>query len=252
MTDTSATVGAIPPGEFRVGQVLATSLSILFRNLFQFLLLSGLASLPYLIIYANLYDQPTGAATPKFGPTFFLAILLGFVLTALCQAVVLYGAFQVMRNRSFQIGESLSKGLERFLPVVGTSLCQGLAISFGAVLLLVPGFILLAMYYVALPVCVVERLGPFQSLRRSGALTKGHRWKVFGLAILLMISLGIVSSIIQALLAVFQSTAVLIAGMFIWEALARAAEAVVAVVAYHDLRVAKEGVDIEHIASVFD
>lgn len=252
MTNTSATVGTSPGGEFRVGQVLATSLYILFRNFPQFLLLSGLASSPYLVIYANVFGETAQTGTPTIGPSFFAALILGFILTALCQAVVLYGAFQVMRNQPFQIGESLSKGLARFLPVIGTSICMGFAIGFGTLLLVVPGFILMAMFYVALPSCVVERLGPFQSLSRSSELTKGHRWKVFGLAILLMICVGVISSILQAIFLVFQSTAVLIVGMFLWESLARAAEAIVAVVAYHDLRVAKEGVDIDHIASVFD
>ncbi len=41
-------------------------------------------------------------------------------------------------------------------------------------------------------------------------------------------------------------------GLYLLETLSRAILAVVAVVTYHDLRVAKEGVDIEHIASVFD
>jgi hypothetical protein len=252
MTNTSATVGTSPGGEFRVGQVLVNSLSILFRNFPQFLLLSGLASSPFLVVYASMFSAAAQSGTPQISPIFFVALILGFILTALCQAVVLYGAFQVMRNQPFRIGESLSKGLARFLPVIGTSLCMGFAIAFGSLLLIVPGMILLAMFYVALPACVVERLGPFQSLSRSSELTKGHRWKVFGLAILLMICVGVAGSIIQAILTAFQSVAVLIVGMFLWESLARAVEAIVAVVAYHDLRVAKEGVDIDHIASVFD
>jgi hypothetical protein len=67
-----------------------------------------------------------------------------------------------------------------------------------------------------------------------------------------MIGIGIGSTILAAVLALAGSSIVLIVGMFFWNTLARAIESIVAVVAYHDLRVAKEGVDIEHIASVFD
>jgi hypothetical protein len=38
----------------------------------------------------------------------------------------------------------------------------------------------------------------------------------------------------------------------VWDALMGAYQSIVVAVAYHDLRVVKEGVDIEHIASVFD
>jgi hypothetical protein len=234
-----------PPlqGEFRIGRVFSNSLSILFRNIAQFMLLSAIASLPFLLVYGDLYARPFArAAARSWNGTQLIAFVLGTVLTALCQAVVLYGAFQVMRRRRFQIGESLTRGLKRFLPVIGTTFCLIFAMTVGFILLVVPGFIVLSMCYVALPACVVERLGPFQSLSRSSQLTKGHRWKVF----------GIWSTILAAVLALAGSSIVLIVGMFFWNTLARAIESIVAVVAYHDLRVAKEGVDIEHIASVFD
>jgi hypothetical protein len=244
-----------PPlqGEFRVGRVFSNSLSILFRNIAQFMLLSAIASLPFLLVYGDLYARPFArAAARSWNGTQLIAFVLGTVLTALCQAVVLYGAFQVMRRRRFQIGESLTRGLKRFLPVIGTTFCLIFAMTVGFILLVVPGFIVLSMCYVALPACVVERLGPFQSLSRSSQLTKGHRWKVFGIYIVLMIGIGIGSTILAAVLALAGSSIVLIVGMFFWNTLARAIESIVAVVAYHDLRVAKEGVDIEHIASVFD
>ena len=41
-------------------------------------------------------------------------------------------------------------------------------------------------------------------------------------------------------------------GRMAWDALMGAYQSIVVAVAYHDLRVAKEGVDIDHIASVFD
>src|SRR5215475_5262435 len=48
------------------------------------------------------------------------------------------------------------------------------------------------MWFVAVPACVEERLGPWTSLRRSRDLTKGHRWKLCGPALLPVIpSLGI-------------------------------------------------------------
>ena len=108
------------------------------------------------------------------------------------------------------------------------------------------------MWFVATPACVVEQLGPFRSMGRSRELTKGHRWKIFGLVLLVMIAAPTVSAIIESALAMSGSTLVVAAGTLIWTAAWEAFYAICVVVTYHDLRAAKEGVDIHQIASVFD
>ena len=64
--------------------------------------------------------------------------------------------------------------------------------------LIVPAFIAATMIFVATPVCVVERLGPFKSLRRSAALTKGCRWRVFGMMIAMWLIGVIGAGIVEA------------------------------------------------------
>ena len=82
-------------------------------------------------------------------------------------------------------------------------------------------------------------------------MTKSHRWKLFGLALLLIIpSLG--SSLIELGLAAVAGPIVGLIGRLIWREILAAFAAVVVAVTYHDLRVVKEGVDIEQIAVVFD
>src|SRR5258708_17090641 len=76
---------------------------------------------------------------------------------------------------------------------------MGLAVMFASMLFIVPGLILYMMWSVATPACVVERLGPFRSMARSRALTKGHRWKIFGLLLLTLIPGVIIGAVIGAL-----------------------------------------------------
>ena len=110
------------------------------------------------------------------------------------------------------------------------------------------------------PVCVVERLGPFRSLGRSRELTKGHRWNILGLFFLTMIPAVIIGAIVGAALGVilvlgpvggFGPAVTQTIGL-IWNAIWTAFFAVIIVVTYHDLRVAKEGIDTEQIAAVFE
>ena len=89
------------------------------------------------------------------------------------------------------------------------------------------------------------------SLLRSAALTKGNRWKVFGIMLLLAI-VSVVSSAWVETLTAAAGTTMKVLGNLIWSALFNAFWAILGVVIYHDLSVAKEGVDTDQIARVFD
>ena len=133
-----------------------------------------------------------------------------------------------------------------------------------SVLLVVPGVIVYLMWFVATPVCVVEQLGPFASMGRSRELTKGHRWKLLGLSLLILLPALIVSAIVGAIVLSTMGTGGFLAmstamtgtlGKVVnmaWSAVWTAFFAIVIVVTYHDLRVAKEGVDTDQIAAVFE
>jgi uncharacterized membrane protein len=144
-------------------------------------------------------------------------------------------------------------GFGRLLAIVGLAILMSLGVGFGFVLLIIPGLMLFTMWFVATPACVVERLGPFDSMARSSQLTKGHRGKVFGLFIVLTLVGAIVSSLIDFVLEdVVQSATLALVGSLLWNGIWGAFYAIAAVVTYHDLRVVKEGTDIEQIAAVFD
>jgi uncharacterized membrane protein len=120
-----------------------------------------------------------------------------------------------------------------------------------AILLVIPAFFVVTILFVAMPVCIVERLGPVKSLGRSAELTKGNRWKIFGLWLLVTVVTLIGTALIGAISYV-TGLAVGLVLKLVWGALAGAFNAIMVVVTYHDLRVAKEGVDTDRIASVFD
>jgi len=253
MADT--TIGAAPGAEgvFRIGAVLARSFAILSRQFGKFFIIGAIIWAPQLII-GLLALEGVRPSSGNLAAVLLVAIggiLLWFLLSILSQAVMIYGAFQDMRGRSFAIGESLAAGFRRFWPIIGLCLAMAIGCMLGMVLLVVPGFILFLMWYVALPTCVVERKGPFASMGRSRALTRGHRWKIFGLFLLVSIGGGIVQAIISAVLGL-AGPLVPVIGLFLWEAVFGAFGAILAAVVYHDLRVAKEGIDTDRIAAVFD
>jgi hypothetical protein len=97
---------------------------------------------------------------------------------------------------------------------------------------------------------------------RSRQLTKGHRWRIFGLLLLILIPALIVGAIVGVLFALGASSLltlnVALASSLgkliglVWKAAWGGFFAAVIAVTYHDLRVAKEGLTTEQIASVFE
>jgi hypothetical protein len=135
-------------------------------------------------------------------------------------------------------------------------------------LFVIPLLAMYLMWFVVTPACVLERLGPLGSLGRSRGLTKGHRWRILGLILVTLVPALIVAGIIAGVMASLGTGVNLRIGVFlggtnpgtlvsqivslIWTAIWTAFNAILVVVAYHDLRVAKEGVDTEQIAAVFE
>jgi hypothetical protein len=108
------------------------------------------------------------------------------------------------------------------------------------------------MWFVGVPACMVEQLGPWESLKRSTQLTKGHRWKLFGAILVVYLAAGLVSNLITL---AFTAVAGALVGLLVtlaWNTVWGAFFATFVVVTYYELRSAKEGADIEQIASVFD
>ncbi len=84
--------------------------------------------------------------------------------------------------------------------VIGlSSLLVGILVTLAAILLLVPGLIVWCVYAVAVPVCVVESLGLRASMTRSSFLTKGNRWRIFGVFALIFIASIVIGGMVGGL-----------------------------------------------------
>lgn len=248
MVDMAVGASGTAQRDFRIGKVISKSFSIFGAHFATFSLIAAVVWLPVAVV-GFLYQGGGQMAEGIQAAVTFAIILL---LQPLSTAIILYGAFQHMRGRPVRLGESVSRGLARFLPLVGLMLLTLLGVMLGALLFIIPGIILMVMWYVAVPVNVVERAGPVTSLRRSRALTKGHRWKLFGMYLLVFIVNMIVGSLLPIGAAAVGGPVGALAAQLVWQGVAGAFGSVLVVVAYYDLRVAKEGIDIERIAVVFD
>lgn len=274
MTDTT-----VSGGEFLVSACFKKSLSAFFSNFISFNLLGLLIMVPGFLVIALLFgaafagttllNPGTGPESFVFGVFQFAVALGGWVLLISLQylltAVIVYGTLQYLQGKRPGFLPPLLQGFRRLFPIAGVAVITSILFLIGFVLLIVPGVVIALMLCVAIPVVMVERPGVLAALSRSRELTKGSRWPLFGLFLVTMLFITVVQFVVAVPLdSLLFSDALtftigVTAGAIIGAIASLAVQlfttvfiAVVIGVAYHDLRVAKEGVSTEQIASVFD
>jgi hypothetical protein len=241
------------PVEFRIGDVIVRTWNILSRHFLTFAVLVGIAELlPLLLtVYWGYASPAVDRSRSTIAITTMAIGLLSFILASFAQAIVVFAAFQDMRGRPVSAAESFRQGVSRLFPVIVASILVGLLVGLGTLLCLVPGLIAMAAMAVVLPACVVERLGPIQSMSRSSDLTSGHWWPIIGVGVAWAIIALVVTLSIQAALPGLSSLPQQLA-TWVWQVISGSFTAVYAAILYHDLRAVREGIGIDEIASVFD
>lgn len=241
------------------GSLAARTFRIWWRNLGRFTGLTALLFVPFLVlglVMAGLIAaqaaqgarfQPTG---PMVFAMFAIAIVVALPLGMILLGGLSYGVVQHLAGRRLGIGAMLKQGARRTLPLTAALLLVMLAVMGGYVLLIVPGIMIALATSVALPAVVVEGLGPTAAFRRSLELTRGYRWRLLGgfflvfLVNLALNMIGNLASLASPAVGALVSLVVMVPTASLgW---------IVPAVAYHDLRVAKEGVDTSALAKVFE
>lgn len=255
---------------FTVGGALSRTLRVWWAHVWAFSGMSLvvfaplLAALGLVFGWALRYARPGTAPEPSELVTrvalVFGATALTLVLSVVQMGAIAYGTVQWLRGERAPLGRMLGVGLRRGLPVVGTALVVWVATVAGMFLLFVPGVLFLVAASVAIPAAVVERPGVAGALRRSFELTRGNRWPLFAAGLAVVAIQWVLSAVVQvASLAVLglvtPGAAALGATLFttqLGNALFSVLPVVAVAVCYHDLRLAKEGVDTAELARVFE
>jgi len=74
-----------------------------------------------------------------------------------------------------------------FLKFLGAFILLMLTIAVGFILLIVPGIIFALMFMFTIFIVIDREFGPIDSMKESRRLTYGHKWKLLGLSLLLVL-----------------------------------------------------------------
>ncbi len=192
-------------GTLDIGDVLSTT----FRTMFgAFVPIAGCALavvLPQVaigfvvqvLVYFAL-QALGGGSTPSeeelmagvaLGVVVYVVMILGILAVAsVGQGGIMYAVVEHLSGRAPSLGTTLRVALSRALWVFLTFVLVLLAVSVGFAACIVPGIVIALFFCVAAPACIVEKLGPIDSISRSIALTEGQRLMIF--LIYLVVGIG--------------------------------------------------------------
>ncbi len=238
--------------EFTIGQIFSRSIQVFSKNFVFMLIISFMISLPK-ALFSSAGENWVVAA---------FSFLVMIVMAFLAQGVVIYGVFQHLTGRVVVFSESLSVALLRFFPLLGVSIVVSALTGVGFLFFIVPGIILQLMFWVAVPVIVVEKGGLGHALQRSRELTLGYRWRILALTALYGLLSGAFSGI-EGLIkwaffmngdpgSLLMRFLVELPLSTLLSGLVGALMTVMVTVGYYALRQEVEGVAPEDLASVFE
>jgi hypothetical protein len=241
-----------------------------------------------LTLWAAVPDAPPTASGPQMfsalgAPAALRSMVLAFVAVLtyfMIQAAINYGALQDLRGERPAVGRCIGRGIAVLPRVFAASLVLFLGLfaltfvvtlvgvfigvliwgrdmsalsAIGAIAtlgVLVLALFLFAVLWVFVPAIVVENAGPLACLGRSRRLTKGHRWGILGIMLLVLLA-NVLCSIVIGMIARFGMIAT---GALLNAALAlafTALSAVLTAVGYYALRAEKENFGVADLARVF-
>jgi hypothetical protein len=247
-----------PRTDFRVGDALTYSLRLYGKNFASFTTISVVAFIPTLFYSVPLAEMNAQIGTnPGNAPVNFWSLVaqgsvLEIILIAVVHCLINIMTFDRVNGRPVTFSNSVMTSLSRLLQFTGTLILIYITVGIGLFLLVVPGIIWTIMSSVALPVCAIEKRGPFDAFSRSRALTKGHRWKLLVTLLIPFVAFGIANHILLTnAIAIYGATIATIIAL-IEGSIINVYFAVLSVVIYRNLAIAAGEIPGASFARVFD
>jgi hypothetical protein len=202
-----------PPGSPRllrprtVGEILSDAFELYRRHWQNLIVIVAAIVIPLSLIQVLIGDAwiRNGIGSDTTGDNLVSGALASLVLLAatvlmwtILEGAITRAAAGTFLGRDLEIGESYRFALARFWSIVLVGVLSVLAIGGGFLLLIIPGFIVLAHLVCAIPVLVIEGRRGTSALGRSWDLVKGFGWKVFGTIIVAGLISGVVNGVLTA------------------------------------------------------
>jgi hypothetical protein len=243
-----------------VGEILDVSFTLYRRHFVPIAKVALVCSgIPVLL---SLFIDASGGMLANL-PLALLYYLLFATLSSIATAATVFIVSESYLGGELDAGPALARATPLIWRLIVCSILIAIIVFVGFLLLFVPGIILICGLLLAFPALVLEPGSTATaSLSRSWQLTRGSRWRMFGLFVTLLVLLYVPMVAIGGVLALlapsgpitharsaFRIGLIPLAAMGVVQIFVYPLFYCVLTVAYYDLRVRKEGFDLEVLAA---
>jgi len=177
---------------FTFGTIFGETFNLYFQNFLRLVIPAavffGASAVLIFLTYSQLlrsFNESADSGAADF------SIMIAFLIIGIFFLPFYHYQIQVASNCYLKKNESPSKliksGFKRFFPLLGMTLLFMLGAMLGTIALIIPGYILMLGWSLNYVVFVIEKKGAAASLKRSWALTKGYKGKLFLIYLILIV-----------------------------------------------------------------
>ena len=239
----------VPLRQRSLGELIGLCFSVSAGNFGLLFLLAFVLNLPTTVISSleGMITDETGAFVLVVAILAFLAMLLVQPLLQAATIRIVAGSFT---GEGASLGESLQVAVRKILPLLGYGIVTGLITGLGYLLCIVPGLVFLTWYYLGPSALGIEDLGVGRAMGRSKSLSEGRRWEILGYAMITMVLFQVISGALGGALGVFVDPRLAPWIGLPFYSLLSIPLLVAPVVFYFNLRVIREGYDLEQLTTL--
>lgn len=233
-------------------EIVDAAFQLYRRDALPFIAAVALVYVPWLLVIAatGLAGTAVGGDPTAGGVAPLLWFLAGAMIAyVLAASVTTCLARDVYFGDTVDVGKAFRTVARRLADVVLASLIVGGCIVFGSMLFILPGIYLYGRLFAAKQAVLLEEHGGIAAVGRSWRLAKGsvgHVISTMGLALLLNLALGLGASFVGRLI---PSQIVQMLISTIVACLVYPMVGIIETLLYYDLRIRREGFDIEYLAA---
>jgi hypothetical protein len=240
-------------------ELVDAAFQILRSHYGQLVVCSAIAYVPMLLLRLFVIGDTTRflSGDPSASSRAMLAstvwTMIGSLVTySLMSAVLVVLTSQAYLGEPVDVGSAVRRVMPRVVRVLVASVIRSVLFIIGFILLLIPGFWVLARYFAVMPAIVLEDTGTLHSFPRSAELSRGRKWHILGTLLLVtiiyyLLVLGV--SLIGTMTGnfVLQTTVSSVGAILVYPVVA-----ITEALLYYDARIRSEGLDIELMTGALD
>ena len=241
--------------QYSFGETIGKGFNLYFENFIPILLFSLVCQLPLVLLlqFGNLSSiLESGSLNFGYFGSLYVSIIWYSLVQCFLSAYIIHLIAKKIQGNNLSGRENNIASIFRIiLPVIGLTLLLNLVKGLGYMACFVPGILIALGFSLAVPILVIERRKIRESMTRSWILTQGRKGTVF-LVLLVAASISVFFQLVFLILqlTVLDQQLVMYLNYGVL-AFINPLDSCFRVVLYYNLRIEKEGFNIEHLAQQF-